>query len=182
MRKLSLSELNRMSVTEFIHTPKIPVAIILDNIRSLHNIGSVFRTSDAFRIETLYLCGITGTPPHKEIHKTALGATDSVHWQYFEKTETAIHLLKQQNYKIYAVEQAEGSTALNEFVLTPSYKIALVFGNEISGVNEALIPLMDACIEIPQFGTKHSLNIAVSAGIVIWEIFKLLNSAEPIKV
>lgn len=171
MRKLKLSELNRISVEEFKHSPKTPIIIVLDNIRSLHNIGSVFRTADAFRLESLYLCGITGTPPNKEIHKSALGATESVDWKYFENILDAINILKENNYNIIVVEQVEGSIGLEELSFQPSEKIALIFGNEINGVDEKLISLANKCIEIPQFGTKHSLNISVSVGIVVWELF-----------
>jgi len=172
MRKLKLSELNRISVEEFKNSSKTPIIIVLDNIRSLHNIGSVFRTADAFRIESLYLCGITGTPPNKEIHKTALGSTESVDWKYFDQTMEAISFLKKNNVSIYAVEQVEGSVSIEEF--SPSFEkpLALVFGNEVSGVGDEIIQQADGCIEIPQFGTKHSLNISVSAGIVIWELFQ----------
>jgi len=175
MRKLKLSELNRISVEDFKHAPKTPVVIVLDNIRSMHNIGSVFRTADAFRIEAIYLCGITSTPPNKEIHKTALGATDSVDWKYFEKTEDAVGLLKSENYTVYAIEQAEGSVSLDNLTIPVTGKIAIVFGNEINGVGEEVIKCADGCIEIPQYGTKHSLNISVSAGIVVWEIFQKLH-------
>jgi len=175
MRKLKLSELNRITVEEFKHSPKTPIIIILDNVRSLQNIGSIFRTADAFRLDSIFLCGITGTPPNKEIHKTALGATESVAWKYFEKTADAVLFLKNNNYSIYAVEQVEGSISLNEFMIPNSGNIALIFGNEVNGVEEDLLKLADGCIEIPQFGIKHSLNIAVSAGIVIWELFQKLN-------
>ncbi|MFA4853633.1 MAG: RNA methyltransferase [Bacteroidales bacterium] len=172
MRKLKLSELNRIGVDEFKHSPKTPIVIVLDNVRSLHNIGSVFRTADAFRLELVCLCGITGTPPNKEIHKTALGATESVNWKYFDKTKDAVSFLKENNYLVFAVEQAEGSVSLNKFVIPSGGKIALVFGNEVNGVEEEVMNQIDGCIEIPQFGTKHSLNIAVSVGIVVWELFK----------
>jgi tRNA G18 (ribose-2'-O)-methylase SpoU len=172
MRKLKLSELNRITVEEFKQSSKTPIILILDNIRSLHNIGSVFRTADAFRLESIYLCGITGTPPNKEIHKSALGATESVEWKYFENTIEAINRLKENNYNIIAVEQVEGSIGLEELSFLPSEKIALIFGNEINGVDEKIISLASKCIEIPQFGTKHSLNISVSVGIVVWELFK----------
>ena len=172
MRKLKLSELNRISVEEFKQSSKTPIIIVLDNVRSLNNIGSIFRTADAFRLESIYLCGITGTPPNKEIHKTALGATESVSWTYVEKTVDSIHILKKKGFLIYAVEQAEGSISLDEFIFSSSKKIALVFGNEINGVDEEVMKHVDGCIEIPQFGTKHSLNIAISAGIVVWELFK----------
>jgi 23S rRNA (guanosine2251-2'-O)-methyltransferase len=172
MRKLKLSELNRISVEEFKHSSKTPIIIVLDNIRSLHNIGSVFRTADAFRMESVYLCGITGTPPNKEIHKTALGSTESVDWKYFEHTTDAISLLKKNNVAIYAVEQADGSVSIEEFLPSFTKPLALVFGNEVSGVGDDIIKQVDGCIEIPQYGTKHSLNISVSAGIVIWELFQ----------
>jgi len=175
MRKLKLSELNRISVEEFKQSSKTPIIIVLDNVRSLHNIGSVFRTADAFRIESLYLCGITGTPPNKEIHKTALGATESVSWKYFEKTKEAISFLNENNYLVYAIEQTEGSVKLNDFVVTSDKKIALVFGNEVNGIDDEVILMTNGCIEIPQIGTKHSLNISVSVGIVIWELFQKFN-------
>ena len=172
MRKIPNSELNRLSVEEFKKADKLPVVIVLDNVRSQHNIGSVFRTSDAFRMAMIYLCGITATPPNREIHKTALGATDSVEWKYFDSTLAAIEQLKSEGYKVYAIEQVEGSISLKDFKLSADQKIALVFGNEVDGVAEEVMPHVDGSIEIPQFGTKHSLNIAVSAGIVIWEIAK----------
>lgn len=172
MRKLKLSELNRISIDEFKNASKTPVIIVLDNIRSLHNIGSVFRTADAFRIEALYLCGISGTPPNKEIHKTALGSTESVSWKYFDKTLDAISFLREKNIAVYAVEQAEGSISIEEFSPSFAKPLALVFGNEVNGVDDEILQHIDGCIEIPQFGTKHSLNISVSAGIVIWEIFQ----------
>jgi 23S rRNA (guanosine2251-2'-O)-methyltransferase len=176
MRKLHNDELNRLSTNEFKNSEKLPVYIVLDNIRSQHNIGSVFRTTDAFLLEGIYLCGITATPPHREIHKTALGATESVDWRYFPETREAITELKARGYRIYAIEQAENSIPLNMFELPADPKIALVFGNEINGVEEAIMEMVDDCIEIPQFGTKHSLNVAVSAGIVIWEIANLYRS------
>ena len=172
MRKLKLSELNRITVEEFKQSSKTPIIIVLDNIRSLNNIGSVFRTADAFRIESIYLCGITGTPPNKEIHKSALGATESVNWKYFKNTIEAVNLLNKENYSVIIVEQAEGSISLEDLSLGSSEKIALVFGNEINGVDENIIHLAGKCIEIPQFGTKHSLNISVSVGIVVWELFR----------
>jgi len=172
VKKLKLSELNRINIAEFKESQKTPLVVVLDNVRSLHNIGSVFRTADAFRIEAIYLCGITGTPPNKEIHKTALGSTESVCWQYFEKTIDAFKLLKENKYLIFAVEQAEGSVMLDDFVLPLNDKIGIVFGNEVSGIDDYLMDEVDGCIEIPQFGTKHSLNISVSVGIVIWEIFQ----------
>ena len=175
VRKLKLSELNRISVEEFKIFPKFPIIIVLDNIRSLHNIGSVFRTADAFRLEAVFLCGITGTPPNKEIHKTALGATESVNWKYFQTTTEAINELRSLNYNIYAVEQAESSISLDIFNTDPKKKYAMIFGNEVMGVDEKIMAQVDGCIEIPQFGTKHSLNISVSAGILIWQLFISLN-------
>ncbi len=172
MRKIENSELNRLSVNEFKKSKKIPLVIILDNIRSQHNIGSVFRTSDAFRIEKIYLCGITATPPHREIHKAALGATESVDWQYIENTGILIHQLKEEGYTIFAIEQAEGSILVDDFQYDYTAPLAVVFGNEVNGVDEEVMELVDGSIEIPQYGTKHSLNISVSAGIVIWELFK----------
>jgi len=176
MRKLHNTELNRLSTNEFKSSEKLPVYIVLDNIRSQHNIGSVFRTTDAFLLEGIFLCGITATPPHREIHKTALGATESVDWRYFPETREAIMELKDRGYRIYAIEQAENSIPLNLFDLPADPKIALVFGNEINGVGDEIMELADDCIEITQFGTKHSLNVAVTAGIVIWEIANLYRS------
>ncbi|MCX6271597.1 MAG: RNA methyltransferase [Bacteroidetes bacterium] len=174
MRKLPNSELNRLSVPEFIDVVKLPVWIVLDNVRSQNNTGSVFRTADAFRMGGICLCGITATPPHREIHKTALGAEDSVEWKYFTTTPEALEYLKNQGFMLIAIEQAEGSVSLEKFVFPQKKGLALVFGNEISGVSDEVMQKMDACIEIPQFGTKHSINIAVSAGIVIWEVFNKL--------
>jgi len=171
MRKLKNEELNRISTFEFKAAEKMPVVIILDNIRSLNNIGSVFRTADAFRIEKICLCGITGRPPHREIHKTALGATESVEWEYFENPIDAVFEIKNDGYRMIAVEQMESSMQLHQFQPNKNEKIALIFGNEINGVSDEIIPTVDECIEIPQFGTKHSFNIAVSAGIVLWHIF-----------
>ena len=172
MRKLLNSELNRLSIEEFKSTPKTPFIIVLDNVRSLNNIGSVFRTADAFLVEAVYLCGITATPPHKDIHKTALGATNSVEWKYFDETIDAINSLQNDGYIIYSVEQAENSTSLEATVIEKNKKYAIVFGHEVRGVSQEIIDISDACIEIPQYGTKHSLNISVSVGIVIWEVFK----------
>ena len=171
MRKLKITELKRLSPEDFKQTGKIPLIVVLDNVRSLHNVGSVFRTSDAFLIEAIYLCGITATPPQIEIHKTALGAENTVEWQYFEHTLDAVRLLKQKNYRILAVEQAENSTHLDKFRLE-NHQYAAIFGNEVKGIDQAVMDYCDACIEIPQFGTKHSLNVSVAAGIVIWEIFR----------
>lgn len=171
MRKLSLAELGRMNTEEHKKSRKLPVVLILDNLRSQHNIGAIFRTADAFRLEAIYLCGITATPPNREIHKTALGATESVTWKYFEHTIQAVRELKHSGYKIYCVEQTDGSTLLNDFSLPVSEAIAIIFGNEVAGVDQQVIDHCDGCIEIPQFGTKHSLNVSVSAGIVIWEVF-----------
>ncbi|MFO7671124.1 MAG: RNA methyltransferase [Bacteroidales bacterium] len=172
MRKLLNEELVRLSVGEFKEASKIPVVIVLDNIRSQNNIGSVFRTADAFRLMGIVLCGITATPPHREIHKTALGATESVHWEYFQDTVTAVTGLKEKGYLILSVEQAEGALSLENIQLYPDQKYALVFGHEVRGVEQKVLDLSDHCIEIPQFGTKHSLNISVAAGIVIWEVFR----------
>jgi tRNA G18 (ribose-2'-O)-methylase SpoU len=172
MKKLKLEELGRISLDEFKSAKKLPVCIVLDNIRSLHNVGSVFRTADAFRIEKIFLTGITGTPPHREIHKTALGATDSVQWEYHAETAAIVSRLKSEGYDIVVVEQTTESTLLPDFNPENGKKYCLVFGNEINGVSEAAIDLADVAIEIPQEGTKHSLNISVCAGIVAWEIFK----------
>jgi 23S rRNA (guanosine2251-2'-O)-methyltransferase len=171
-RKLKNEELNRISIDQFKSTEKTPIVIVLDNIRSLNNIGSVFRTADAFLIEAIYLCGITAQPPHREIQKTALGATESVAWKYFESTNEALKELRESNYKIAAIEQAENSTFLNDFNVQKEGKLAVIFGNEVKGVDQEAINLSDVVIEIPQYGTKHSLNISVSTGIVIWELFK----------
>ena len=169
MRKLENRELDRMSVEEFKIASRIPVIIVLDNIRSLNNIGSVFRTADAFRAEAIYLCGITARPPHRDINKTALGATEPVDWRYFKETKDAIIELKDNSYKIIVIEQADESIMLDEFAHDTNEKIALVFGHEVVGVQETILEMADTCIEIPQFGTKHSVNVSVSAGIVLWE-------------
>ncbi|SMO32696.1 SpoU rRNA Methylase family protein [Saccharicrinis carchari] len=174
MRKLRNKELNRLSVEEFKHAKKTPIVVVLDNVRSLNNVGSVFRTSDALCLQEIYLCGITPTPPHNDIHKTALGAEDSMRWSYHEDTISAILALKNKGYKVYCVEQAVGSTSLLDFKPVQDQKMALIFGNEVKGVQQAVIDTADACIEIPQFGTKHSLNISVSAGIVLWEAGKYI--------
>lgn len=179
MRKLNIDELGRLSTEQYKRGSKIPVIIVLDNIRSLNNIGSVFRTADAFRVDQIFLCGLTACPPHKDIHKTALGATESVDWKYFEKTEHAIELLKSEGYRICAIEQTEGSTFLQDFTYD-GRKLALVFGHEVKGVDQGIIDHSDVSIEIPQFGTKHSLNISVSAGIVLWDIFQKIQKKEPL--
>lgn len=171
MRKLRNHELQRKTVDEFKKTEKLPFVIVLDNIRSLNNIGSVFRTADAFLIEAVYLCGITACPPNKEINKTALGATESVDWKYFEHTKDAVLLLKKEGYLVASIEQAEGSISLEKFDIQKDTKYAFVFGHEVKGVHQEIVNSSDFCIEIPQYGTKHSLNISVSAGVVIWDIF-----------
>lgn len=176
MRKLKITELNRISVDEFKQTEKIPLIVVLDNIRSLNNIGSVFRTSDAFLVEAIYLCGITATPPNVEIHKTALGAEDSVTWKYYQDTCEAVSDLKKQGYTVSAIEQVENSLSLESIELDKSNKYAVVLGNEVKGVQQPVVDMCDNSIEIPQFGTKHSLNISVTAGIVIWDFFKQLRT------
>ncbi len=172
MRKLKNSELGRPDVEEFKKIPKIPLIVVLDNIRSLNNIGSVFRTSDAFLIEKIYLCGITARPPHKEIHKTALGATESVEWEYAEDTLILIEELKSLGIETISIEQAEKSTMLQDFHIDRSKKYAVIFGNEVKGVQQEVVSASDYCVEIPQFGTKHSLNISVSCGVLLWDLFK----------
>ena len=173
--KLTTEEMHRMTLEEFRESEKLPLTVALDNVRSLNNIGSVFRTSDAFRVEHIALCGITATPPHREIHKTALGAEDSVSWSYYEDARECLHELKARGYKIYAVEQVDDSIKLgiSKFEIQNS-KLAIVLGNEIEGVQESLLPLCDGCLEIPQYGTKHSLNVSCAAAIAIWEISKQL--------
>jgi 23S rRNA (guanosine2251-2'-O)-methyltransferase len=173
-RKISNSELNRLTPEEFRKANKNPIIIVLDNMRSHNNIGSIFRTADAFLSEAIYLCGITACPPHRDIHKTALGATETVEWKYFEKTETAIEELKSAGYIIYAVEQVENATNLDKLNINKETKIALVVGHEINGVSQQIVNQSDLCIEIPQLGTKHSLNVAVSVGIVVWHLLFLL--------
>ena len=173
-RKLKITELNRISTEEFKEAEKLPLVVVLDNIRSLHNIGSVFRTSDAFRIECIYLCGITATPPHAEMHKTALGAEFTVDWKYVNNTVEAVDNLKNEGYTVYSVEQAEGSIMLNELTLDKNRKYAIVMRNEVKGVQQEVIDHSHGCIEIPQYGTKHSLNVSVTAGIVIWDLFNKL--------
>ncbi|RQO66320.1 RNA methyltransferase [Pedobacter sp. KBW06] len=174
MKKLKSDELNRVGVEEFREQEKLPVVVLLDNVRSMHNIGSVFRTADGFAIEKLYLCGITAQPPHREIEKTALGATQSVAWTHFESTLEAVASLREEGYEIIAIEQASGSIMLNTFQPESSKKYALIFGNEVNGVSEEVMAQIDKCIEIPQFGTKHSFNIVISAGIVLWDFFAKL--------
>jgi tRNA G18 (ribose-2'-O)-methylase SpoU len=176
MRKLDNSELGRKTIDGFKDSEKTPIIIVLDDIRSLHNIGSVFRTSDAFLIEKIYLCGITATPPNKEIHKTALGATDTVAWQYKENVVELISDLKNENCEVLAIEQVENATFLNNFVVEKDKKYALVFGNEVYGVSQEAVQNCHGTIEIPQLGTKHSLNISVSAGIVVWDLFQKMKN------
>ena len=170
MRKLKNSELDRLSVDEYKETEKTPITVVLDNVRSCNNIGSVFRTSDALLIEKIILCGITATPPNKDIHKTALDAEKSVPWEYFEETEAAVNQLKENGYRVYAVEQVENSISLPDFIPEKNQKLALVFGNEVKGVQQSVVNCCDGAIEIPQYGTKHSFNISVSAGIVLWDL------------
>lgn len=171
MQKLLNSELNRLDVEAFKSIQKAPIVIICDNLRSLSNVGSIFRTSDAFLIQEIVLCGITATPPHREIQKTALGSTETVNWSYYKTTSDAILHLQKRGGLVYAVEQALNSVMLNDFEFPMGKEIALVFGNEVHGVEEEVMKLVDGCIEIPQFGTKHSLNVSISAGILIWDIF-----------
>ncbi|TXD48982.1 MULTISPECIES: RNA methyltransferase [unclassified Polaribacter] len=178
MRKLKNNELGRISVDEFKSTPKTPLIIVLDNIRSLNNIGSVFRTSDAFLIEKIYLCGICATPPNKDIHKTALGATESVAWEYAENIMDLVQKLKAENIKVLAIEQAENSTKLDTFYPEKNTKYAIVLGNEVKGVQQEVVNASDFCIEIPQVGTKHSLNISVTTGVVIWDLFTKMKAMQ----
>ena len=204
MRKLRTIEMNRLSVDAFKEAPKMPLIVVLDDVRSMYNIGSVFRTSDAFRVEAVYLCGITARPPHPEIHKTALGGEDSVTWRYFATAQEAVEELHRNNYHVFAIEQCEGSTLLQELKIDngklkitelqgnhkvqrskikvqSSSKYAVVFGNEVKGVHQEVVDLCDGCIEIPQFGTKHSMNVSVTAGIVIWEFARqLLLTTDPL--
>ncbi len=176
MRKLKLDELNRATVSEFKSQDKLPVAIVLDSVRSMHNVGSVFRTGDGFAVDQICLCGITGQPPHREIEKTALGATQSVNWSYYQNPLQAIQELRENGYSIIAIEQAAGSIMLNDFEPETGKKYALIFGNEVNGVSEEAMSAIDHCIEIPQFGTKHSFNIVVSAGIVLWDFYSKLTN------
>ena len=175
MRKLKLDELNRPSVEEFKNQAKLPLIVVLDNVRSLHNVGSAFRTADGFAVEALYLCGITAQPPHREIEKTALGATQSIQWKYFDTTAAALAELQKEGYQIVAIEQAENSVSLLAFEPAADKKYALFFGNEVNGVSEEVMQNLDTCLEIPQFGTKHSFNIVISTGIVLWDFFSKLN-------
>lgn len=175
MRKLRNEELERLSIEEFKESEKIPLIVILDNIRSMNNIGSVFRTSDAFKVEKVFLCGITATPPHKDIHKTALGATDSVEWEYAEDTVAVVEQLQNNGYHVASIEQAEGSESLSDFNVEKNGKYAIVMGHEVKGVQQKVVDACNSVIEIPQYGTKHSLNISVCTGVVVWEFFKKMN-------
>ena len=175
-RKLKITELNRMTVDEFKQADKLPLVVVLDEVRSLHNIGSVFRTSDAFLVNCIYLCGITATPPHPEMHKTALGAEDTVTWKYKKHTLEAVEELHAEGYTVLAIEQVEGSTMLNDLSLEVGKKYAIVMGNEVKGVQQEVVNACDGCIEIPQYGTKHSLNVSVTTGIVLWEFAKRLKA------
>lgn len=174
MRKLKITELNRVSKEEFKNIDKLPLVVVLDEVRSLYNVGSVFRSSDAFAVSAVYLCGITAVPPNAEIHKTALGAEDSVDWKYFKRTQDAVNELKADGYEVLAIEQVEHSTMLQHMILDPQKKYAIILGNEVKGVQQEVVDMCDGCIEIPQFGTKHSLNVSVTAGILIWEFARLL--------
>jgi 23S rRNA (guanosine2251-2'-O)-methyltransferase len=174
MEKLKLDELNRVNIADFKIQEKLPVVVVLDNVRSMHNVGSVFRTADGFAIEKVVLCGITAQPPHREIEKSALGATLAVDWIYHEDTISAVDSLRKEGYQIIAIEQAKNSTMLNAFQPKSNQRYALIFGNEVNGVDEQVMQMIDNCIEIPQFGTKHSFNIVISAGIVLWDFFAKL--------
>ena len=174
MRKLKNAELNRIDLDSFKQAPKIPLILVLDNVRSTHNVGSIFRTADAFRVKEIFLCGITATPPHRDIRKTALGATESVQWQYCENTIDVIENLQSKGIVVLAVEQAEGSTSLSDFNTLPDTTYALVFGHEVKGVSQEVVSAANAVLEIPQEGTKHSLNVSVSVGLVVWELFNSL--------
>ncbi len=179
MRKLSLAELGRMNTEEHKKARKIPVVVVLDNVRSQHNIGSIFRTADAFRLKAVYLCGISATPPNREMNKTALGATESVDWKYFENTKDALLELKKKNFNVCAIEQTDGSIPLSNFDFNSFDGLGIVFGNEVDGVSQEIVDFADTCIEIPQYGTKHSLNVAVSAGIIIWDVFNKFITYNP---
>ena len=173
-RKLKVTELNRLTPEAYKKSQKTPLIIVLDHVRSAHNVGAVFRTADAFRLEAVYLCGITSMPPDAEIHKTALGAEDTVEWRYYEETVAAVQELKSQGYMLCALEQTEGSISLADFILDKAKKYAIVVGHEVKGVEQNVLDLCDICIEIPQFGVKHSLNVSVAAGIVVWDFFRRL--------
>ncbi|MCT1525576.1 RNA methyltransferase [Sphingobacterium hotanense] len=175
MQKLSMDQLNRVDVETFKNQDKTPLVIVLDSVRSMHNVGSAFRTGDAFAVEKILLCGITGTPPHREIEKTALGATQSVVWEYHKQTLDAIKTLQSEGYKVYSIEQVDKSISLETFQPAENEKIAIVFGNEVHGVEEEVIAASDGCLEIPQFGTKHSFNVSVTIGIVLWDLVNKLN-------
>ena len=175
MRKLKTNELNRLDIEGYKKSRKNPIVLVLDNIRSLNNIGSIFRTADAFRIEQIFLCGITACPPHRDIQKTALGATESVNWKYYKNTTDAIQDLRKNQYQIIAVEQTDNSIMLNHFNPIADKKYALIFGNEVQGISDVAIEFVDYCVEIPQFGTKHSFNVTVSAGIIIWDTLHKMN-------
>lgn len=177
MRKRPNEELGRKTISQFRSSAKSPFVVVLDNVRSHNNVGSVFRTSDAFMVERILLCGITATPPHRDIQKTALGATESVNWKYYPSTVAAVMALRKESYLIIGIEQVEGSQQLQDFSVDKEKKYALVFGHEIDGVSQDVVDLCDGCIEIPQFGTKHSFNIAVSAGIVLWELNRKLGTS-----
>ncbi len=172
MRKLRTIEMQRLSIDEFHEAKKLPLTVVLDDVRSLYNVGSVFRSSDAFRVEAVYLCGITATPPHPEIHKTALGGEDSVAWRYFNTATEAVQSLHDEGVTVYSIEQVEGSTKLQNIQLDTDKRYAVVLGNEVKGVHQEVVDMSDGCLEIPQFGTKHSLNVSVTAGMVIWEVAK----------
>jgi len=172
MKKLKITELPRLTTEQFKQAEKLPLVVVLDNVRSMHNVGSVFRTADAYLVEAVYLCGITSTPPHSEIHKSALGAEFSVEWKYVAQTADAVHQLKDEGYTVFAVEQTEGSILLTNIELDAVKKYAVVLGHEVKGVQQEVVDMCDGCIELPQYGTKHSLNVSVTAGIVIWEFFK----------
>lgn len=172
MRKLKVTEMGRMSVEEYHAAEKTPLVVVLDHVRSLYNVGSIFRTADAFRLAGVCLCGITAVPPHPEIHKTALGAEESVDWKYFKDTLDAVKWLKDSDYEVLAVEQCEGSTILNDFNVEPGKRYAIILGNEVKGVQQSVVDECEGCLEIPQYGTKHSMNVSVTAGIVIWELVK----------
>ena len=174
MKKLNIFELDRMQLADYREADKIPFIVVLDNVRSLHNVGSVFRTSDAYRVESIYLCGVTATPPSAEIHKTALGAEDSVSWQYFKDTREAVDKLHAEDYMVFSIEQVQGSTMLQDLQLEKGKRYAVIFGNEVKGVQQEVVDMSDGCIELPQYGTKHSLNVSVTAGIVIWEFARQL--------